>query len=225
MKQDTLTRLKRFVTSTRTKLFVLMIVMIGLIVYFQWGAIHVYEWAGQGQRMEVRALSSQLEQTRQQLADYGSATPSVNETALDAANAYFDSQRTPIPGGVDINHVIKDVLTVAYQCGIKAIPLSTSEPSHLNVGGFGVLKWDFDLVTEGRFEDIAGFIGRIDGNEISGTIVKAVSIAPVLSGNGATDNITTDNVTVAMGSEAALARGDITVSVFSWDAGASDVVQ
>lgn len=225
MKQDRLSKLKWFVSSTRAKMFALMIVMIALIIYFQFGVNSVYEWAGRSQRAEIQTLSGQLQQTRRQLVDYENAAPSVNETDLETAKAYLSSQRTPIPSGLDINHVIRDVLLIGDQCGIQAIPLSTSDPSRLNVGGFGMLRWDFTLVTEGRFEDIAAFIGRIDGNDISGTIVEAVSIYPVLSAGAAADNITTDNSTGFAENDSSLAKGNITVSVFCWDSGEGNVAQ
>ena len=168
------------------KFAVLFLCVLLIVVYFQWGIDNVYVWASKKPDIENQQLISQITSARNELANIPVPTGEP-ETQLTYAQNLLAIELAKIPGNVDINHVIRDILEIGYQCNVNAIPLSTTAPGMMTLRNYQYYYWNIDLLIEGTFQNIAEFIGRLDGSDITIGTIKQVSIVPT-----STDNVSSD---------------------------------
>ena len=107
----------------------------------------------------------------------------------------------------NVVNIIRDILDIGQECGVHTIPLSTSDPQIVMVNEYEVISWNFKLLIEGSFQDIARFIGQIDSHDISGATVESVYVSPIV----------TDNRTYTVPNYAVPARGNIDMVIYARD--------
>jgi Tfp pilus assembly protein PilO len=153
--------------KSKTILVILIIALLGLFL--------AYYFLGTGlmkQRHNNEALASQLETKSGELAQ--TLKPSQDlDARLEEAEQDLADAISAIPTDLSSTLVINDILKLAQECQISAIPLTASPWTGGNEG-YHVFKITMSL--NGSFTQIHTFLDRMENVEFKTIIIEGLSI-------------------------------------------------
>ncbi|MFC1902131.1 type 4a pilus biogenesis protein PilO [Chloroflexota bacterium] len=168
------------------KLFSLTLYLVCMVAYFLWGIDYVYLGLVEKPTQEQEQLTQQIESSKKELANIPNLVVE-REHQLVLAQELLANNQSRIPDTLNINDIVRNIIEVANECQVKAIPLSTTSPQSIIIGQSSYIYWSIPMSVVGDFQNIANFVESVDGKNIStGTVVSIV-----LNQNG--ENIDSSN--------------------------------
>lgn len=160
------------------KLIVLLLYIVLVITYFLWGIDDVYLWLAEKPVQENEELAMQIESSKEELVNIPRILPDLiveQEYQLEQAQEILAYEQRKIPTALNINDLVRDVIKIANDCQIKAIPLSTAPLALKPVGQYSYNYWHIFISIEGDFQNITNFVENIGGKYIStGTVTSII---------------------------------------------------
>ncbi len=155
-------------------LLVLCLYVGWLAAYLLWGIDYVYLGLVEKPTPEQQQLTFQIESLRKELTNIPDLVVQ-REQQLVQAQELLANEQSKMPSALNINNLVRDILELASQCQVKAIPLRTTPPRSKTFGQSSYSYWDISLSVEGDFQNVANFVENIDGKYIStATVVSTV---------------------------------------------------
>ncbi|MFX0197955.1 MAG: type 4a pilus biogenesis protein PilO [Candidatus Hodarchaeota archaeon] len=169
--------IKRIITTNKwpiIKLLVLSLYIVWVVIYFLWGINYVYFGLTEKPTHEQEQLSMQIESLRKELASIPNLVVE-REHQFAQAQELLAKEQSRIPDALNINDLVREVIEIAYDCQVKAIPLSTTPPKSITIGQYSYSYWDISMSVEGEFQNIANFIENIDGKYmVTATVASTI---------------------------------------------------
>lgn len=161
------------------KLIVLLLYIVLVITYFLWGIDDVYLWLAEKPVQENEELAMQIESSKEELVNIPRILPDLiveQEYQLEQAQEILAYEQRKIPTALNINDLVRDVIKIANDCQIKAIPLSTAPLALKPVGQYSYNYWHIFISIEGDFQNITNFVENIGGKYISTGTVTSITL-------------------------------------------------
>ena len=180
------------------KLIVLLFYIVLVITYFFWGIDDVYLWLAEKPVQENEELAMQIESSKEELANIPRILPALiveQEYQLEQAQEILAYEQRKIPTELNINDLVRDVIKIANDCQIKAIPLSTAPLALKPVGQYSYNYWLIFISIEGDFQNITNFVENIGGKYISTGSVTNITLDRTVNPSDSSD---IQNQTAAM---------------------------
>lgn len=160
-----------------TWLLVLIVCALGYIAclaaYFFWGMDQFYAALVAKPTVEQQEIISQIDATR---AEIGNMPNVVDErqAELYKAQADLDTEAGMIPYKANINDIVGTVIDLAGQYGVSAMPLRAQLPATAEINGYDYIIWNVRLSVSGDYENLVGFVDKIDGKDIPVANVRSI---------------------------------------------------
>ena len=147
----------------------LIIAIIALLVVY-----YFLEMDYLRQRQGNEALTAQINEATRTLAKTPQP-PQDLEQRLAAAQASLAASQSDFPRDLNSTQVINDILKLADDCQVRAIPLVTSPWSFENIGeGYHVFR--LDMAVRGSFSQLTSFVSQLEKAEFGTLIVEHLSV-------------------------------------------------
>jgi len=176
------------------KLLALSLCLGWVVTCFLWGIDYVYLRLTEKPTREHEQLSLQIESSMKELANIPNLVVE-RQYQLAQAQDLLVNEQSRIPNALNINDLVREVIEIANDCQVKAIPLNTAPPESKTIGQYSYSYWHISVSVEGDFQNIANFIENIDGEYLS----TATVVSTVLDqGKENSDSSNTTNYTAAV---------------------------
>ena len=156
----------------KSKLLITLLVIILLVVYYLFGMDYMK------QRKENMVIASQIADTRQVLAQMPGNADDL-EQRLAAARSSLSATQSSFPGRMNSTQVVNSILELADDYKVRAIPLVTQPWLTENIGEHAYYVFRFNIVINGSFSHLVGFIGKLENGEFETLIVENLSVTRV----------------------------------------------
>ena len=137
----------------------------------------VYYFLGMGylrQRQGNEALTAQINEATRTLAQTPKP-PQDLEPRLAAAEANLAAVQSAFPIDLNSTRVINDILKLADDCQVRAIPLVTKPWSMENIGeGYHVFR--LNVTVRGGFSQLVSFVSQLENGELETLVVESLSV-------------------------------------------------
>ncbi|MFC1942245.1 hypothetical protein ACFLWU_03395 [Chloroflexota bacterium] len=156
------------------KILVLSLYIGCVVTYFLWGIDYVYLKLVEKPTREHEQLTLEIESSRNELANIPDLVFERGQRLVQAQELLANEQ-SKIPSTLNINNLVRNIIEIANECQVKAIPLHTTPPQSKILGQSSYNCWQIFMSVEGEFQNIANFVENVDGNYIStSTVVNTV---------------------------------------------------
>jgi len=150
----------------------LAIILIGVVLLVVYGVLAM-DFMKQGPEQE-RLLSEieEVDQSREALPE--SSTDFAERLAV--VQAALVAENEMIPSEIDSSDVIDNILSLAQETGVKAIPLSTQpwREEHIGENTYRVFRISVEI--EGLFSQVREYVNRLESGELSTLIVERLIV-------------------------------------------------
>ena len=135
------------------------------------------------QRQEREALTSQIAEANRLKAEIA-IPPADLEQRLAAARDNLDTVRNTFPGGLNSTRIINNILELADNVGVKAIPLITQPrvTEGINDNNYSVFR--LNIAVTGTFSQLASFLSRLENGELETLILENLTVDRVSGSTG-----------------------------------------
>ncbi|MFC1917970.1 hypothetical protein ACFLXH_04880 [Chloroflexota bacterium] len=156
----------------RRKLIVAFIIIVLLVAYGLLGL----DYAKQRREHETLAVSI-IEITRElrQIP----ASPQNLEQRLAAAETSLESAQSAFPAKPNSTQIINQILKLADEYQVKAIPLATQQWSSEKAGN-GYLVFRVKLTVQGGFDQFVNFVNKLENEEFDTLIIEDLIVTRVI---------------------------------------------
>ena len=156
------------------KLFVLSLCAGWIVAFSLWGIDYIYLRLVEKPTSEHEQLTLQIESSRKELANIPDLVVE-REQQLEQAQELLANEQSKIFSALNINSLVRNIIEIANECQVKAIPLSTTPPQSKILGQYSYSYWHISMSVEGDFQNIADFVENVDGKYIpTATVVSTV---------------------------------------------------
>ena len=163
---------------TRQRLLALFALVTAMAVYMQWGVGPVGRWFYTSRGGERAELAGQVESTREALSAMEVPDADLGEiqAGLATALAELKAEMGLLPGQLDSNAIIQDLLSVAGKTGVEVLPISVTPASVAKIGTheYGLTK--LTVTISGDYNSLTRFVGELEKGECGAVIVENLQV-------------------------------------------------
>jgi hypothetical protein len=167
-----------------------------LVITLVVGLLVVYYFLGTGYAEKHRqqaALTSQIAEAARQLAQIPPAPPDL-EPRLAAAGDALEQAKNAFPAPPDSILIVRAVLRLADETGVKAVPLIMQPWSMENVNKVDYPVFRLNISARGTFTRLTDFINRLENGEPETLVITDLNLDrttdPPAAGGETGDEIT-----------------------------------
>ena len=154
------------------KLLLILLIIVLLAVYYTLGMDYMK------QRQEGKVLSSQIIETTRALAQIPEP-PDDLEARLAAAQASLNTARNLLPDRMNSNEIVNNILKLADDIGIKAIPLVTQPWTTEASGEHSYSVFRLNVAITGNFTQLVSFLSKLENGEMETLVVEDLRVTRV----------------------------------------------
>ncbi len=116
------------------------------------------------------------------------APPQNLEQRLAAAQARLATARSAFPGKPNSTQVIYNILWLADECQVKAIPLTTQQWS-ADKAGKGYLVFRLHIAVQGGFSEVVNFLGRLENGDFGTLTIENLVVSRIIGKADGTSSV------------------------------------
>jgi hypothetical protein len=154
----------------RLPISILIIILIVAYTYFGMGYLT--------QRQEQEALTQQIAEATQSFAKLPEP-PQDLEQRLAAAQENLTAKQNAFPSKISSTEVTSNILKLANDCEVKAVPLETQPWSIEKIGEHDYQVLRLELAVEGSFLYLSQFIRELEDGKFETLIVEDLNVTTV----------------------------------------------
>jgi hypothetical protein len=151
------------------KLLIILLIVALVVAYYLFGTGYLKL------RQENEALASEITSVTGNLMQIPSP-PADLEQRLAAAQAAFNATKNEFPEKLNTTQIVNTILELADDVGVKAIPLVTKSWTTESINQHDYSVFRFDVVIRGTSEQLAGFLRRLEHDEIETLVIENLSV-------------------------------------------------
>ena len=151
------------------KIAIVIIVVVAMIVY----GIFAIDYIKQGPEQD--SLLAEIEDVKHSIQELPEPSQDYIER-MEAVSASLDAEYSAITGETNSSDVIENILSVAQDAGVKAIPLVTQPWVDQNVRGTIYRIFRVEVEAYGAYAQVSEFITTLENDNQSTLIVENLSV-------------------------------------------------
>jgi len=151
------------------KLLIILLIVALVVAYYLFGTGYLKL------RQENEALASEITSVTGNLMLIPSP-PADLEQRLAAAQAALSATKNAFPEKLNTTQIVNTILELADDVGVKAIPLVTQPWTTESINEHDYSVFRFDVVVRGTSEQLAGFLRRLEHDEIETLVIENLSV-------------------------------------------------
>ena len=163
----------------RTKVLVAILIIALLVVYYIQGTDYLKLTEERDQ------LASQIEDSQTVLAKLPRPATDL-EQRLEEANNSLRAEENAFPPDVFHNIVVQNILQMAEDYKVKAIPLSTQEWVTEEHGMHKYSVFRLSIAADGDFSQMVSFINELENGEYPSLVIESLSVERDVNASGTT---------------------------------------
>ena len=156
------------------KIPIILIVIVLLVVYGFLG----FDYAKQNR--ERSRLLSEIADADFELSLVPLPPPHNLEEQIAEAEDRLADELTAIPSEINTSQVINNILNLAKQHNVQAIPLLTQPWATEKVGGYLYRVFRINIEAEGSFVQLNDFISSLEGSQFNTLLVEHLNIESII---------------------------------------------
>ena len=151
------------------KLLIPLLIAVLLVVYYLLGTGYLKL------RQDNTALASEITDVTQALAEIP-ASPADLEQRLATARTSLDATINEFPGKLNTTMIVNNILELADDGGVKAIPLSTQPWAIERYGDYDFYVFRLNLAAMGTSAQLVCFLTQLENGEMPTLIIENLSV-------------------------------------------------
>ncbi len=161
----------------KNKLLITVLIVILLVVYYLLGMDYLK------QRQQQAALAPQINDVAL-LLEQMPEPPRELEQRLASAQDNLTAEQKAFPGEMNSTQVINNILKLADECQVKAIPLVTEPWSAVKIGEQDYYLFRLNVAVEGSFSNLVSFTGKLENEVFETLVVENLSVTRITGQSG-----------------------------------------
>ena len=162
------------------KLLIVMLAVALLAVYYLLGSDYLK------QRQQHEALAAGIAGADQALAQI-TAPPADLQQQLANAQAGLYAANTTLPDRLNSTRIINDILMLADDNGVKAIPLVTQPWATESIIKVNISVFRLNVAVKGTFSQVSSFLNRLENGECETLVIEYATIDSITEPFGGED--------------------------------------
>jgi len=151
------------------KIIVILLVVILLVGYYIFGTGYLRE------KKERVLLISQLAEATGALALIP-APPTGLDVEVTAANTSLENVKADLPEMMSSTRVVNDILSLAEECNVKAIPLVTQSWVAENVQDYSYAVFRLNVEVTGDLSRLVDFMEKLEENKQPTLVIEEIKV-------------------------------------------------
>jgi len=151
------------------KIIVILLVVILLVGYYIFGTGYLRE------KKERVLLISQLAEATGALALIP-APPNGLDVEVTAANTSLENVKADLPEMMSSTRVVNDILSLAEECNVKAIPLVTQSWVAENVQDYSYAVFRLNVEVTGDLSRLVDFMEKLEENKQPTLVIEEIKV-------------------------------------------------